>query len=337
MVKEVVTLEFIRGYRVGSLKPRLFVSTHTLLRALMSISSMTNPKVFNVIKDLKIFTTALLPLIRTKDCYKVIVPLNKYISKVISNEPTYATLKSLKIMLTKCSSCRDVVEFFRCVKEVGGKEFNVVSSAKTVKPEHSVKILTSKDEVGIVGDLLRTPLKHEKRVVNVIDRVSNAANPFVVSYVHTYNPLALVIDIPEDVKDEVVGSLKLLGEVGLGGGRSRGFGRFKLCNDLKLCDDDRDYLLTTTKAIDITPNNYYVLLGSLPLHHSLDLMNSILDLHEFLGYLPPAELISQKYFIDLGSIVRFKDGIRVEDLTLKLVSKGGQESISVFTSLVLGA
>ena len=337
MVKEILTLEFIRGYRVGSLKPRLFVSTHTLLRALMNISSMTNSKVFKIIKDLKVYTTALLPLIRTKECYKVVLPLNKYISKVVRGEPQYATLKSLKTLLTKCSSCGDSNEFFKCIRSISEREFNVISSVRPVRPEYSVKVLTSKDEVDIVGDLLEIPLRYEKRVVNVIDRVSNAANPFVVSYVYTNNPLVFVIDIPNEVKDEFISYLKLLGEVGLGGGKARGFGKFKLCSDLKLCEDDRNYLLTTVKVIDIVPNNYYVLLGSLPLINNLDSDSSVLDIHEFLGYIPPAELISQKYFIDLGSIVRVRASVRGEDIVFKLVSKDNRESIFVFTSLALGA
>ncbi|MCD6301658.1 MAG: hypothetical protein J7L82_06275, partial [Staphylothermus sp.] len=68
------------------------------------------------------------------------------------------------------------------------------------------------------------------RPKNIIDRVTNASNPYYIGLIQYYKPLIMGVEIVDEkcisLKD-VEDALKLVSEIGLGGKRTYGFGEFR--------------------------------------------------------------------------------------------------------------
>jgi CRISPR type III-A-associated RAMP protein Csm4 len=88
-----------------------------------------------------------------------------------------------------------------------------------------------------IEKLLREP-RHEVRYRNVIDRVTNAAVPFATATVMPMTEMAILMQIrKEGFESHIKDALKVLGEVGIGGERSVGYGRFELVDFTDFGDD----------------------------------------------------------------------------------------------------
>lgn len=348
-------VEFTKGYRVNPRNPELLVASHLLLRSLASISSrIGKSRVFGAIEGLGVYSSSLLPLLRSRDgCYKVVLPIGRVLRKlcdsVLGLEPSYITLGAANSIVDTCHDSSSVVELIRCVSGVleGLKE--AASRLKTeearVVLQHRytvakvAKVLALRDEVEKLGnEVFEEPLRLAVEVRNVIDRVTAAANPFVVMGIRAFRELVALIGMPDGLEGELIDCLELLGETGIGGGRSRGWGTFRLCRDSRLCSDDERILAKASEVSRLDLGGYYMLLGTLPIvASSLDPRESLLEVRDISGFLPSSDIVSRLYVATAGSVIRLRKPLPPDELMVKVRLGEGSYSFYPFTTFAIGA
>jgi len=346
-------VEFEKGYRINNKKPELIVDAHTLLRSIMSIASLIGKyDVFKSIANLEVYSTALLPLIKNGDgCYKVLLPINKHLGKicsqVLNREPKYMTLSVVNYLTIKCSNSSNMIELMKCLKEAlnsgvviqPAKDEEITLLQHKFRRKYVANTLVLTDEVdGFGHEVFKEPVEVVVEEHNVLDRISGGAEPYIVSGVRTFSRFIFVIELPDNVIDDFRVCLKVLKEIGLGGDRSKGWGRFKLRDDTIICDKDLEVLRKISKVTQLHAGKYYVLLGGLsPNVSGLDLYESLYELREVVGYLPTSDVIPQLYVVNAGSLMKLERTIDESKLILRLKTSLDYESLFPITTFALGA
>jgi CRISPR-associated protein Csm4 len=97
--------------------------------------------------------------------------------------------------------------------------------------------------------------------------------------------MLLLIDSPTQLDDRVEAILRLLGELGIGGLRSRGLGRFTV-ERVRLTAED-EQALGMVVPFSKAGHGYLLSLGELPLSNALDWKHSFFETHMIAGYVGP--------------------------------------------------
>jgi len=345
----VLAIEFSRGYHVGWIRSEEIVDHLTILRSLIEISGITQHK--NVIKAIvngKLKSTALLPIHMCEDTAKLLAPLPAL--------PLGPGIKKRHIKWSTLLAIKHIVEFTeKCVDKNGftilesiskqeieyrcrdGKNYTVLDSTKLkLKGTPSITCLTSTDCNYICSDR-RKYYEHFYEVRTRIDRVTGSADVYRIEGIQAHTPLWLtLISSEEHLLEEVVKLVSVLGDLGIGGYRSRGLGKFRVIN-VRIAKDDLEVLRKYT----MWREGYAYLLGSLPSTCSNIMANISYGsqrIFEGLGgstynqyYLPVIRLL------DVGSIVYFEKGAKEPYYVIKLpVSEGlGYEPLIVFSPVII--
>ncbi|MGC8543222.1 MAG: type III-A CRISPR-associated RAMP protein Csm4 [Vulcanisaeta sp.] len=247
MIKTAL-IEFLSPVKVG--RGENYVDAITIYRALVNVLFKLGYE--DLINDFinRVTVSSILPAIRTDS--KTILFL-KSPSKVVDcdDRRMEKEIKSADYLdyelLTKNKLDMDGGLRVRCNKfyeggamrvEVEGADA-VVMNGFIIESQNYKLIENSKRK-----DLLGQP-KQEVRYRNVIDRVTNAAVPFTVTAIMPTTEMAILMQVCEDGSGKqgeqlvkvLEDAIKVLGEVGIGGERSVGYGRFRL---LEFRDFDGD-------------------------------------------------------------------------------------------------
>ncbi|MEZ0393697.1 MAG: RAMP superfamily CRISPR-associated protein [Desulfurococcaceae archaeon] len=337
MGKVIGVVKFAKGYRVGGPAPS--IPQFTLLRALASAASQVSAS--GLLKEIlsgNVFSTDVLPAVEASGCLKALLPLPRALAKaceaLVGFRPSFATASFMSSLARACTSAGRA-SVLRCLEEAV-KDERVAEGAKEVLGEAEPVILARGDEYKALGrNALEPPVASAFEQHNTIDRVTGAASPYTLVAARPRHPMAVALQVPDGLEKEVAGALELLGEMGIGGARSRGWGRFEVLGSVRLCDED---LRALESAIPITGaggGRAYALLGELRLSDAvvkaLDLRSSAPEPREIYGLAPPAIPFSFAA-LAAGSLVRVVGRLRPQDLVYVL----GEGSAFPFTALAMG-
>jgi hypothetical protein len=346
---QVLAIEFTKGYHVGWIRSEEIIDHLTILRSLIEISGLTQHKyIINAIVNGKLKSTALLPTHICKDTVKLLAP--------IPVTPLGLGVKKEYIRWSTLPAIKHIVEFAeKCVNKHGFIVLESVSNREIVykcrdrksysiledlrlelRGEPPIVCLTDIDCDYICPDR-RKYLEYFYEIRTRIDRITGSADVYRVEGVQAHTPLWLaLISSEEHLLEEVVKLMHILGDMGIGGYRSKGFGKFKTI-DVKVVGDDLEIL----KKYTIWKEGYAYLLGSLPSTCSsivTDFSYSSQRMLEGIGgntfnqyYLPVIRLL------DVGSLLYFERGAKEPYYVIKLSPIGGldHEPLIVFNPVMI--
>jgi len=257
-------LEFPKGYHVGWRKASMIVDHTTLLRALASVAYMVDDQfLVNEIVEGKLATSSLLPSLASADrqCYRLLT--------VFPTLPSLVKLSKLGVSWATLPAVREVLVFVRECVEGGGAPVIVGGGDDFIEigcGDRSLRLKVVERIACVDGDdcrLLgkpRLPLFEKiEEYHNRIDRVTGSADLFRLEGWKTNTPLWACFKGSSEALAHVESLLKILGELGLGAYRSRGWGAFRVVEDVKPCDIDGKVLDRNTGW----ETGYNLLLGSI--------------------------------------------------------------------------
>lgn len=259
---------FSKGYHVGWRRPERIVDHTTLLRALTSVAySLGDGWLVEEIASGRLPATALLPAIPVGSCVKLLAPFPVLPARVKASK--------LGVSWITLHSAHEVVELAqRCARAsswpvLSGTRDKVVVECKGGGDKLELNVwrgiaCAPGDEYKLLRERSEAPARLFEELVeyhNRIDRVTGAADLYRLSGWAPRTPLWLAVKGEEGVLRHIEAALEALGELGIGGYRSRGWGSFKLSRNLKPCDLDVEVLERYSKW----NNGYNMLLGSMPL------------------------------------------------------------------------
>lgn len=277
-------LEFKSGIHVGWGTSRNIVDHVTILRSILAISSLASMRIFDEIRKGGVKVSALMPLIvsRIRDKAKLVLIPPKIPSKLKGGVLgcDWITIKATK----------EFMEFVRKCLDTCDRDINIESGIISSNSERFIEISCCNNNI-LRLRIVRLPrygFKTGGKVVKVamtldeelwedaevswsetmreyrnrMDRVSGATDIFTVEGCRWYGPLWIAIECDDNVHEDFNEALKILSIIGLGGLRSRGWGKFEISDDnYKVIDEDIQML----KDLTVTPSrfpSYGLLLGS---------------------------------------------------------------------------
>ncbi len=338
-------LSFSKGFRIGYRSPERMIPSVTLLRAVISVSEVSGD--FNLLSSVLNGQIGLcmLPLASSNGYIKPLVPINlNFVARVFD---LVAEKKGMSIQRKseRYSTLSASLEFVKALNAS-------VSEGELPKIENLAGILGNQVNVKNVmsGEIIfysrNEKLEDDVKVIiprqvsehrNIIDRLTGAATPFVVTYMQV-SKLVLLAYVPKGLEQQLEKALALLGEIGVGGLRSRGLGRFTL-EKIKLPPED-EQVLGKIVPITIAPCNRYALVfGELPLSwDAVKWKNSFFDLQVITGYAGPS--YAQVLFGPLivtrpGAVVKIGDCSKTHEVERIEIGERLLPSTFVFVPLVI--
>ncbi len=101
-------------------------------------------------------------------------------------------------------------------------------------------------------------LSRETRIRNIVDRVTGATTLYYLGTVKYHVKLAVVYDVCSDYREYVEPGFKLLGDIGVGGERTYGFGSYSVSGErVEAIDKLIEYIRSVSK--EIGTNSFYTL------------------------------------------------------------------------------
>ena len=339
---------FIKGFRIGYREPEPLPPAVTLLRAMASTAAMIgDAQLLDSILNGDVAASTMLPSTRLGDRFKPLIParlsvvlrLSKYIARksglsLRRKVRPYLTL-SAAIALVKALDASASARGLPTLDDVADELAKDVEVKSTRRDE---VILCEKSEaVKLAGDIEVEVPKPTSEHRNTIDRSTGAARPFVVTYMSVKDML-LLVDAPAQLNGQLDRALRLLGEVGIGGLRSRGLGRFAV-ERAKLTPEDERALEKVVPLNKARHGRYALALGELSLSSdALDWRRSFFEAYVIAGYVGPPyaqALYGPLAIAQAGSIVKVKEGIgRPIAETVELKTRA-LSSMFIFNPLVV--
>jgi hypothetical protein len=266
-------IEFTKGYHVGWSRSEEIIDHITILRGLIATLAMTqdHESIGRIING-ELKSTAVFPLHTCKGVGKLLVRLPA--------SPHGPGVKKGIVKWSTLPAIRRVLEFYEKCDSLGGFPLlkSIEDGAVYECRDRDTLRYYDEEKFRVVGDPRILCIEggdcqhicHDKRhyyeyfdeVHARIDRVSGASDVYRLTGIKALVPLWLaLISTSEAILDKAVNTLRLLGDIGLGGYRSRGLGRFRLL-DVKLAIEDIEVLKKNTF---LDKPGYVYLLGSYPI------------------------------------------------------------------------
>lgn len=297
----------------------------TIHRALMYASILVEGGVRRVDEIRKLRVSAALPAVSVDKCYKLLLPV-----------PPIPSRTPLKKKNIRWASLRALVEITRLIAQ---NEFPYVLSVEEQRGfsklvvearGHVIYLCIESGVIYECGESLKPPLKVIERLdffLNRMDRVTNATDVFKVSGYKSYTRFGILLQGDDNAVDYSAELTSLLGKTGLGGLKSRGFGKFTV-HTAELCDID---MITEPRK----PCGM-VLLGSYMFTEFIDFTKSIVNKRVLAGYAGPVYDPHKLPYIDYigaGSIIFVNENLRPIVKSVKTSSTGAE---IVFNPVVAG-
>jgi CRISPR/Cas system CSM-associated protein Csm4 (group 5 of RAMP superfamily) len=318
---KVITLEFNVGYHVGWSRSEELIDHVTMLRSLISISSLVQAQhVINELVKGGLKATALLPVHVCGGVVKLLtrLPALPQGPGVKKGRLKWSTLMAIKHTLDFLAKCENLGGFV-VLKSVDKEATFECRDRSTLRhlDEERFKIRGEPAVLCIEGEDCEHICTEHRRyyeyfheVHTRIDRVTGSADVYRVSGVKVHTPLWLAMISPsESLLNEVIKVLGVLGDIGVGACKSRGLGRFKLV-DLKIASEDLRILESHST---INKPGYVYLLGSYPLVNGVE---QYIDVSRTYCYQRVLEGLSGDTFsyrlpvlrlLDIGSVIYLRD------------------------------
>jgi hypothetical protein len=269
---KVTGIEFSLGYHVGWLRSEEIIDHTTILRGLIEASSMTGNKelIQSTIMG-EISATALLPIHTCGESAKLlvrrpVVPIAPGAKKAL---PEWFTLPAIKTLLNFVEKCIDKQGSPFLSKLFGRSIVYECRERTTHETIDSVMLKTIINNYIVCADdsdcrevCIKKERYYERIVMNNsrIDRVTGAADVYRVDGIRAKSPFWVALaSHSESLLEQATEMLKVLGDIGVGGYKSRGFGRFRLM-EIKISERDEEVLRSNTSW----RKGYAYLLGSYP-------------------------------------------------------------------------
>lgn len=341
-------ISFTKGFRIGYHKPELSPPAMTLLRAMASVASMIgDTPLLDSILNGYVATSAMLPLTRVGDQFKPLVPLDlsitKHLSKCVAKKSGVSLPRKVKPYITLAATIALVRSFDASARERGRPSIEdvaerLVGVVEVKRAEDEKVVICEKEEAArLAGSVEIEVPKSASEHRNTIDRLTGAARPFVVTYASVKN-MSLLIDAPAQLDDQLSKVLRLLGEVGVGGLRSRGLGRFAI-ERAKLSPDDERALERVVPFNMARRGRYLLALGELPLSSdALDWRSSFFEAHIISGYMGPPyaqALYGPLVVTRPGALIKVKEDVEGPLVRPVELKTGVLPSTFIFNPLVI--
>jgi len=249
--QQLILLSFERGYHVGWRSPQPIIDHITLLRALISMSHTTRVnKCADLIINGKLSTTALLP---TAKCIEgklkllTIFPRLPVVGKASGVQRLLTTLTAVIHILKYTSECvknngrvfvTPIINMVKleCLGVQGIKPLELPVKKGVVLKD--VKEQSAIEPLGSLFEVFEMITEYRNR----IDRLSGAADVFQVYGYKPRTPLWLALIGENEAVKCAIEQLEILQVLGIGGLRSRGWGKFTVIRDVSICDEDLEVL-----------------------------------------------------------------------------------------------
>jgi hypothetical protein len=308
---KVVALVFDKGYHVGWREPRRIVDHITVLRALIYVSHLTGAKkCAELLTRGELEASALLPTIDVGREIRLLAPFPKIpclgkVSRIRGLFTTLATLKHIVSYIAKCISSGGTP-----VARESQDKVVVDCVGGTIQP---LELYRVKGVVYIANECSAlapyVPEEFYELVTeyrNRIDRLSGSADVYEVYGVKPLTPLWLALRGSEEAIRCGTNLLEVLQRFGIGGLRSRGWGKFSLDLQPHVSLNDLDVL----KMFSGWVKGLNYILGFMTPGNWLDLGNTYATREIVTGRSGPSVneyRLSIIYVMDIGSIIYAKE------------------------------
>lgn len=310
-------LNFQSPYHVGWRTAEPIIEGLTIHRSIIYtwIISTGNPTEARSLAE-NLSVSAALPTVATNGCHEILLPLPPIPSRV--------PLKKKKLRWITVRAVLSIAQDVPYIENIEKDKLTIYLGGRRMDLCYTNEVVHQCDEK------LQVPQRILERVdvhSNRIDRVTNAADVYKVSAYRPLINLGVVLQGEDNYVDKAVEVLNLLGELGVGGIRSRGYGRFtteigKLCNE-----------------------NFYraqkvgrlVILGSYLFSDHIDYSKSLINKRNIAGFAGPphdAYILPYVDYIGSGSIIYAKQPLKPKTYEVKTSSIG---ALLVFNPVTLGA
>ena len=308
---KVVTLVFDKGYHVGWREPRRVVDHTTVMRALIYVSHIAGAgKCAELLTRGELEASALLPTIVVGREARLLAPFPKIpcLGKASRIRGLFVTLSTLKQMVSYIAKC--VSGGGTPVAREAQDKIDVDCVGGSVQPLELYRVkgvACLANECNALAPY--TPEELYELVVeyrNRIDRLSGSADVYEVYGVKPLTPLWLALRGGEEAIRCGISLLELLQRFGIGGLRSRGWGKFTLNLQPQINPNDLDVLNTLSGWVKGV--NY--ILGLMTPGNWLDPEHSYATREVVMGRSGPSMneyRLPLIYAMDVGSIVFAKE------------------------------
>ncbi len=337
MVKAFL-LEFEAPYHVGWRRPRALIDHTTVLRALASTAYMVGEEgVGDGVRDGLVASTSILPTARAGGEVIPLAPFPALPLKAgkLRKERYFIPLKDLREVVRGVSECVKgggvpYVDY----ADVEGREFLLLCGDEVKAHLHEVagagegvNVVSVKEGVTLNST---TGISEVKQFKNRVDRVSGAADVYDLRGYVAKGVMWVGVEVDGIPVSKVRELMKVLGMLGIGAYRSRGWGRFRVLGELELSDVDARFLKGEV--------NY--LLGTYPFSSDeVDVRRSYVNLARVEGRAGPTHLEYDLPVInvaDAGSLLYVvREGLRHRTVRIKAHDALREEPFITFNPLVI--
>lgn len=338
MVKAFL-LEFTAPYHVGWRRARALIDHATVLRALASTAYMVGEEgVGDGVRDGLVASTSILPTARAGGEVVLLAPFPALPLKAgkLRKERYFIPLKDLREVVRGVSECVKgggvpYVDY----ADVEGREFLLLCGDEVkarlhevvVRADEGVKVVSVREGVALDST---TGIVEVKQFKNRVDRVSGAADVYDLRGYVAKGAVWVGVHVDGIPVSKVRELMKVLGMLGVGAYRSRGWGRFKILGELELSDIDAGFLRGEV--------NY--LLGTYPFSSDeVDTKRSYVNLARIEGKAGPTYLEYDLPVInvaDVGSLLYVvREGLRHRTVGIKAHDALREEPFITFNPLVI--
>lgn len=324
MQTKAFRIEFTTPYHVGWRRAEPLIDSLTLHRSLIALHNLVygHSRVEVLINELR--TSAVLPIIKKRNFYEPVLPLPSLPSRI---RPKKAGLEWVTLS-TAISLARNLAKHHRLlITSIKNNKVFVKLDSVTRELCVESKILKSCDED---VEIPQTGFIEKYEVVlNRVDRLTNSADLFKISGYRARSGMMVIFQSNNAEALKIAeGLLKLLGDVGLGGLRSRGLGKFMVEEETRI---NTEYFGAGACA------GYNLLLGSYVLEDPpVDLTSSFVNTKLVAGYSGPPQdeyMLPYLSYAGVGSIIRTRTTPNPVIRSLKTSSIG---SLLVFNPVIVG-
>jgi len=316
-------VEFTSPYHVGWRRAEPLIDSLTLHRSLIALYNLIYGHNQETILN-KLKVSALLPTVKKKDYYEPVLPLPPLPSKIRFRK---AGLEWITLS-TAISLVKDLAKHGRLLI-TSLKNNKVIVKLDNITEELCVesKILKLCDEVVEVPQ--SGFIEKFEVILNRIDRLTNSADLFkILGYKAKSDMMVVFQSSDANTLRTAEELLKILGEVGLGGLKSRGLGKFVVKGETQI---NREYFSKEACA------GYNLLLGSYVLDDPpIDLTSSFVNVKLMAGYSGPPQdgyVLPYLNYAGAGSIINART---IPEPVIREVKTSNIGSLLVFNPIIIG-
>lgn len=291
MKTELLVLDFESPYHIGWRTAEPVIESVTIHRALINTAYLVGALSVKDLIELKL--SSALPLIQSshENCFKMLVPTPPIPSRIPLKkfEIRYVTLRALR----------------RLVK-LAQKETLFINKIQVERSHGLVEL--DDDNLGFTNEVLHEeseeihpPSRVLSKVditMNRIDRVTGSADLYKITCYKPSTKLGVILQGDDQSVDYAKKLFMFLSQLGIGGLRSRGFGRFKITSG-EVCD--KELLIHTPTG------SFHALLGSYILSDDVDIENSYINKKILEGIAGPtydSYILPRLEYMGSGSIIK---------------------------------